>query len=167
MSDFAKVLALADDAPGCGTKWPRKPPVVKPPPHNDAMRGPYPLPMALVHGPLPDPWVAAESFVAMHVSIQMAQAGRALGGEQGDQMTALASALFDEQCGNIPLRELIAWLLHHPPPPPPPYLEEMLSAARLVTSARLSRAELSGTLEAAGLAQLSRSLDQAQTALKQ
>jgi hypothetical protein len=165
MSDFTIVLAVADDAPGCGFKWP--PRQLKPPPHNDVMRGPWPVPWVAAQGPYPVPWVAAETFIAMHVSIRIAQAGRALGGEQGDQMTALASAIFDERCGNIPVRDLIAWLLHHPPPPPPPYLEEMLSAARLVTTGRLSRGQLSDALEAAGLAQLSRSLDQAQTALKQ
>src|SRR4051794_15678774 len=76
MSNFAMILSVADDAPGCGTKWPRWRP--QPWPRFEA-------------GPSPDPWATAEVFVAMHASVRIAQAGRAVGGQPGDQMARMAA----------------------------------------------------------------------------
>jgi hypothetical protein len=152
MTKLATLLSVAEDAPGCGTKWPGWRP--HPVPHFEA-------------GPSPEPWRAAEAFVAMHTAIRVAQSGTAVGGKMGEQMSSLATAIFDDGCGNVPWRDLLYWLLHHPPPPPPYYLQEMLTAASLVTTGKLSGGELGRGLEQVGIAQVSRSLELANSAIKQ
>ncbi len=122
--NFKNIIALADEAPWCGTRVPHGLPRPIPhPPGGD----PY-------MDPLPQPWRVNETEAVFWQSVRLFQAGQRLsqaagaGGETGGRMMSAATVLFDEYCGSVPLSDLLAWL-NHRPPPPPPWLDVIMTAA--------------------------------------
>jgi hypothetical protein len=126
-----QLVALANEIPYCGTRPPGRP--RHSPPVADIVREVGP---AHAHGtakePDPSPW-SIHLSTSFWSTIMLYQAGERLeqvrGGpaELGLQVITAANALFEEECGSVPISVLIQQLLH-PPHPRPPWLETITVA---------------------------------------
>jgi len=130
--NLKKLVALADSAPGCGTRPPRP--------------GPHRLDARFVAGPEPHPWRHSEVELAFWDAVRLYQAGQRLEGikdssELGAKVMSTAANYFDDTCGTLPTALLIQWLTHHPPSPPP-WLETVIVASVNVEFANAMGGEL-------------------------
>ena len=127
-----QLVALANEIPYCGTRPPGRPthwPAVQ-----DLARGAMTArePGTTEAEPDPSPWTVQLS-TSFWSTIMLYQVGERLeqirGGpaELGLQVIASANALFEEECGSVPISVLIQQLLH-PPHPRPPWLETVTVA---------------------------------------
>lgn len=127
-----QLVVLADEIPYCGTRPPSRP--RRWPPVQDLARQAMTTPVGFgpKDEPDPSPW-SIELRSPFWSAILLFQAGERLEqlkgapAEIGAQVVGAANALFEDQCGSVPLSVLIQQLLH-PPPPRPPWLETIIVA---------------------------------------
>jgi hypothetical protein len=131
-----QLVALANEIPYCGTRPPGHP-RHWPPGQELARHGmTTPVPFSAKDEPYPSPW-SIELSTSFWSAIMLYQVGERLEqikgapGELGGQVIGAATALFEDQCGAVPLSVLIQQLLH-PPPPRPPWLETVTVATASV-----------------------------------
>ena len=127
-----QLVALADETPYCGTRPPGRP--RRGPPVHDLARQAMttPVPFTAKNEPDPSPW-SIQLSASFWSSILLYQVGERLEqikgapGEIGAQVVGAANALFEDECGSVPIAVLIQQLLH-PPHPRPPWLETITVA---------------------------------------
>ena len=140
------VGALEDD-PWCGTRWPHWP------------GGPLRL------GSIQEIIATRAAVVFQQVRLyQLGQSLQAHGGsaaEMGGSLSGFASEMFDDTCGNTPLSQLIAWLLHHNPPPPQPWwLDEMSQVVMQLNLSARMEGSVGGAIQHAALGLLKEQMGQ-------
>ena len=120
--------------------------------------------------PQPLPPIARNAAAVAFQQLRLYQLGKSLQtkpgvvAEMGGQLSGLASEVFDDWCGTVPLSVLIAWLLHHnPPPPPPSWLDDI---SQVVTQLNLStrmEGNVGGAIQHAALSLLKEQIGQLQS----
>jgi hypothetical protein len=153
---LAKVVALVDEAPWCGTK----PPGFHPP-RQLAIAGLQPFnrtesEVALNPQPLP-PGGVSDAEAYLWQAVRLYQYGQLLTaaeveGSLAKDLTQTATVIYDDGCGSVPLSVIINWILYHVPPPPPPWLEVISQAVSNILVAQQIKGEFGQQLRSGSMA---------------
>ena len=157
------VGALEDD-PWCGTRWPHWP---GGPLRLGSIQEIIATRAAVELNPQPLPPLSRDAAAVVFQQVRLYQLGQSLqahGGsaaEMGGSLSGFASEMFDDTCGNTPLSQLIAWLLHHNPPPPQPWwLDEMSQVVMQLNLSVRMEGGVGGAIQHAALGLLKEQMGQ-------